>query len=151
MCFNLKPDGHPLGYRLYDCDLGTIIERPDNLVALNRDMPAMKYIAERSVKRPVDLYANATVAKMFGDKLHWGKVVSHRIDTDSELLFRVHYEDGDAEEFNIPEMMVHTRIAAVNNRGRNFTFPQPVKSRRLKKLSDVIRHAKELPVKSHMT
>lgn len=94
-------DGHPLDYKLYDCDLGTVIERPRNLVTFNPDMPALKFIAQRSVQRPVDLYNNAIVAKNFGKKLHWGKVVSHRIDTDSELLFRVSYEDGDSEEFNV--------------------------------------------------
>lgn len=76
-----KPDGHPLGYILYDCDLGTTIRRMDNiLVTFNPDMPALKYIVERSVKRPVELYKNAMVANFFKtkgskSKLHWGKVV----------------------------------------------------------------------------
>ena len=119
--FTLKPDGHPLGYKLFDCDLGTIIHRTDDLVTFNPDVPALKFIAERSVQRPVDLYRNATVAKHFGKgkhrKLYWGKVISHRYDTDGELLFRISYEDGDAEEFNIKEMTIHTRLAAKNDRG----------------------------------
>ena len=61
----LKPDGHPLGYRLYDLDLGTTIRRTDNLVTFNRDMPALKFIAEKSIKRSVDIYNNAVVAKFF--------------------------------------------------------------------------------------
>ena len=65
--YTLKPDGHPLGYRLYDCDLGTIIERTDDLVKFNKDISALKYIAERSVQRPVDLYSDAVVTKEFTD------------------------------------------------------------------------------------
>ena len=141
----LKPDGHPLAYKLYDCDLGTIICRTDNRVVFNVDMPALKFIAERSTKRPVDIYQNATVAKFFGAKLHWGKVVSHRIDTDSELLFRINYEDGDSEELNVAEMMIHTRLAASNARGYDFSVPCAPKSRRRKKLSKILQHAKQLP------
>ena len=84
--YTLKPDSHPLDYMLYDLDLGTIIKRTDNMVVFNVDMPAMKYIAERSVERPAELYRNAVVAKFFKEKipgtkkfkdvLHWGKVVS---------------------------------------------------------------------------
>ena len=104
--YTLKPDGHPLGYRLFDCDLGTIIERTDDdLVTFNKDMPALKYIAKRVVQRLVDLYSNAIVAKEFPDEkgklvLHyWGKIISYRYDSDSELLFKISYEDdGDSED-----------------------------------------------------
>jgi hypothetical protein len=48
--YTTKPDGHPLGYLLYDCDLGTIIKHTDsNGVTFNVDIPALKYIADRSV------------------------------------------------------------------------------------------------------
>ena len=139
----LKPDGHPLAYKLYDCDLGTIIQRTDDLVKFNKDMPALKFIAERAVTRPVDIYQNATVAKYFGNTLHWGKVVSHRVDDDSELLFRIHYEDGDVEEFNTAEMMVHTRLASSKDRGHDFTVPHAPKSRKRKKLSELLLHAQQ--------
>ena len=147
--YTLKPDGHPLAYRLFDCDLGTTIERTNDLVTFNKDMPALKYIAERSIQRPVDLYANAIVAKEFLDTkgkrtLHWGKVISNRFDSDGELLFKISYEDGDSEEFNVAEMMVHTRRAAAANRKSDFTVPQAPKSRRRNKLSDVLRHATTL-------
>ena len=110
-------------------------------------MPALKYIAERSVQRPVDLYSNATIAKEFTGAngkttLHWGKVVSHRYDKDSELLFRISYEDGDSEEFNVAEMMIHTRLAAATKRTDNFTVPHAPRSRHRRKLSEILRHAK---------
>lgn len=156
--YTLKPDGHPLGYRLYDCDLGTIIRRTDNLVTFNVDMPALKFIAERSAKRPIDLYNNAIIAKFFDRKmqnnqtkkiLHWGKVVSHRYDTDGELLFRISYEDGDSEELNVTEMIVHTRLAAKHEReDKNFTVSHAPKSRSRKKLSQMLNSA---PSTSKMT
>ena len=126
--YTLKPDGHPKGYQLYDCDLGTIIERTDNLVTFNKDLPALKYIADSVIKRPVDLYKNAVVAKEFTDDqgkatLHWGKVISHRFDSDSELLFKISYEDGDSEEFNVAEMMIHTRLAIKHGGRYDFTVP----------------------------
>ena len=146
--YELKPDGHPLSYKLYDCDLGTVIRRTDDLVTFNKDMPALKFIAERAVQRPVDLFSNAVVAKYFGSKkkrkLHWGKVISHRYDTDGELLFRISYEDGDWEEFNLAEMMIHSRLAAVNDRGHDFTVPAAPKSRKKRKLSQVLKHAKSI-------
>ena len=151
--YDLKPDGHPLGYQLYDCDLGTIIRRADNMVKFNVDMPALKFLAERSVQRPVDLYKNAVVAKYFDvpikknskktkSVLFWGKVVSHRYDTDSELLFQIHYEDGDTEEMNIAEMMIHTRLAAKNDRGHDFTVPAAKTPRKKRKLASILQHAK---------
>ena len=94
--YTLKPDGHPLGYKLYDLDLGTMIQRTNDLVVFNKDMPALKFVADRAVKRPVDLYANSTVAKHFDGVLHWGKVVSHRSMQLSyfphrHLLVQVHH------------------------------------------------------------
>ena len=86
------------------------------------------------------------------DVLHWDKVVSHRFDSDNELLFRIHYEDGDCEEFDVSEMMVYTRLAAKNDKGHDFTVSDAPKSRRKKRLSDVIRHAKSLPtVPTHVS
>ena len=142
--YTLKPDGHPLGYILYDCDLGTIIKRTTDLVTFNKDMPALKHIAERSVKRPVDVYKNAVVAKFFNKTLHWGKVVSNRIDKDSELLFRVNYEDGDWEELNVTEMMLHSRLARIHDRGHDFTVPCAPKSRKKRLLSKLLQHAKSV-------
>ena len=100
--YSCKPDGHPMGYGyiLYDYDFGTVIKRPNNLVFFNPDMPALKYMAERAVKRPVGLYKNTVIAKFFVKNkgknskkvIHWGKVVSSRYDSDGELLFKINYE-----------------------------------------------------------
>ena len=78
------------------------------------------------------------IAKQFFDVkkkkkvLHWGKVISHRFDTDGELLFKISYEDGDGEELNIADMMIHVRIAMKNDRGYDFSVPAAPKQRRLK-------------------
>ena len=100
-------------------------------------MPTLKYIAERSIQRPVDLYVNVIVAKEFVDEkgkhtLHWGKVISNRFDSDGELFFKINYKDDDSEEFkfNVTGMMVHTRRAAAVNRKSDFTVSQAPKSRR---------------------
>ena len=50
---------------------------------------------------------------------------------------------------NTAEMMVHTRLAATNDRGYNFTVPAAPKSRQRKRLSDVLRHAKSIPQNAH--
>lgn len=154
--YTLRLDGHPLGYLLYDCDLGTTIKRTDDLVTFNVDMSTLKFIAERSVQRPVDLYRNAIVAKFFNAKnkpkqavLHWGKVISHTYDKDGELLFRIHYEDGDSEDFNLTEMTVHTRLTAKNNRKSNFTVPHAPKSRTKRKLSQLLQHTQNITLSSN--
>ena len=153
--YTLKTDGHPLGYILYDCELGTTIRRPGNLVTFNPDMPALVYIAETTAKRPVDLYEDAIVAKFFPSQnndgeqvLHWGKMVQHRIDTDGELLFLIHYEDGDSEEFNVAEMMIHNKLASSHmherkGKGKVCVWGAP-KIRKKKKLSQLLGHAKSI-------
>ena len=78
--------------------------------------------------------------------LHWGKVVSHRFDTDSELLFRMHCEDGDWEEMNTAEM-IHTRLAAANDRGYDFTVPSAKQSRKKRKLAAILNHVKQTQLK----
>ena len=60
------------------------------------------------MQRPVGLlYKHAIDEKKFftvktknkeSKMLHLGKVISHRCDTDIELLFKIIYEDGDSEE-----------------------------------------------------
>ena len=53
-------------------------------------------------------------------------------------------EDGDSEDFNVAEMMVHTRLAASNKRPDNLTVPSAPKSRIRKKLNSIVNHSKRL-------
>ena len=39
--YQLRPDGHPNAYKLFDCDTGEIIIRPAKLVSFNPDIPVM--------------------------------------------------------------------------------------------------------------
>lgn len=119
----LRPDGHPLAYLLFDCDTGEVITRPKEYLTFNPDVPAMQHVARNVSDLPDGKFINDIAAKYWGDQLHYGKIVSHRVDDDGELLWHVVYEDGDSEDLNISEVVQHTRMAKKEPPSRHVTIP----------------------------
>ena len=94
--YQLRPDGHPNAYRLFDCDTGEIIIRPKEMITFNPDVPAMHHCARNISDLPDSKFVGDVIAKYFSKTLHYGRVVSVRYDSDGELLWKVVYEDGDS-------------------------------------------------------
>ena len=120
--YELRPDGHPLAYILFDCDNGEIITRPKQHLTFNPDIPAMQHVARNAKDIPDNKFIGDVIAKYFDNTLFYGKVVSNRIE-NGELLWHVVYEDGDREDFNMSEVIIHSRMATRQPPNRKVSIP----------------------------
>ena len=74
------PDGHPVGYTLFDCENGEIITRPKQHLTFNPDVPAMQHVAQMVKDLPQDKFIGQVIAKFFNGTLYYGKIISKRVE-----------------------------------------------------------------------
>ena len=141
--YQLRPDGHPNAYKLFDCDSGQIIIRPKELITFNPDTPAMQHCARRLSDLPDNKFVGDIVAKYFDEtkKIHYGRVVNMRHDSDNEILWRVIFEDGDKEDYNISEMILYTRLARKHPPAGEVSVPAPRENKTTKVLRNAVNNS----------
>lgn len=109
----------------------------------------MQHCAHRISDLPDDKFVDEVVAKYFDktQKLHYSRVVSVRHDSDSEILWRVIYEDGDKEEYNISEVVLYTCLARKHPPAEDVSVPAP----RENKITKILRNAVNNSANVHNT
>ena len=141
--YQLRPDGHPNAYKLFDCDSGQVIIRPKELITFNPDIPAMQHCARKVSDLPDNKFVGEVVAKYFEEtqKLHYGRVANMRYDSDSEILWRVIFEDGDKEDYNISEVILYIRLARKHPPPEEVSVPAPRENATTKTLRNAINNS----------
>ena len=103
--YDERSDGGVQGYRVYNWDTNLTSNRFD--VDFNPDLPGMLYVADLATNSVQMQFLGRKISKYFEEtgRKHDGYVKKSHKGQFGEMLFEVHYDDGDHEDLSFKELL----------------------------------------------
>ena len=104
--YGLTPDGVINGYRIMNFRTQRITTKYN--VAFNVHVPALRYILCALTHSPQQMLVGRQIIKRFDSGTFIGTITGHSTK-ENVTLYNISYDDGDAEEMELMEVLAHIR------------------------------------------